>query len=124
MTPKQTESLREGLRRNVRMGADIGDAQDTVDALRDLLRRDWAVRVLDAFALHCKTICPSATPGPKGSCSVYVTGYRKGGKSHGSWVSPAWFNGDGSAESARLAAAEAVLGDLPEATRRELGEKP
>jgi hypothetical protein len=52
MNAKQIESVREGLRRNVRMGADLGNAQATADALLALLRRDWAVRVLDAWVAN------------------------------------------------------------------------
>jgi hypothetical protein len=49
VTPKQVESLREGLRRNVRMGCELDTAQETADALLALLRRDWANRVLDTW---------------------------------------------------------------------------
>jgi hypothetical protein len=49
MNAKQIESVREGLRRNVRMGGDVDAAQSTANALTVLLRRDWALRVLDAW---------------------------------------------------------------------------
>jgi hypothetical protein len=57
VTPKQVESLREGLRRNVRMGCELDTAQTTADALLALLRRDWAVRVLDAAVAHVARDC-------------------------------------------------------------------
>jgi hypothetical protein len=116
VTPKQVESVREGLRRNVRMGGDLAAAQATADALLALLRRDWAVRVLDAWAAQ------------------------KSGRAHdavlmmaGEWWARVWEGGAPSSQysrpamtpdAARSAAADAVFPTLPEAVRAELGERP
>lgn len=121
MTPKQVESVREGLRRNVRMGAGLDDAQATADALLALLRRDWAVRVLDRHgrALVAKHgayhsgVDPAVLQLSTGSFTVSW------------WGSAAYRVGEHRSEdAARMAAADAIFPELPAEVRTELGKRP
>jgi hypothetical protein len=107
MTPKQIESLREGLRRNVYMMGDRAHAQETADALLALLRRDWAVRVLDAQGRA------------RSSRAEYPRICVGGGFVIGSL--PDLFPTE---EASRIAAAQAVYPELSADTRTELGACP
>lgn len=88
------------------------------EAMLALLRRDWAVRVLDAWAQqqligspvgHHTTDVAKADDGSVG-CALH-TASCVGGTHY-------------APDAARLAAAEAVFDELPESVRAELGSKP
>jgi hypothetical protein len=94
---------------------------ETAGALRSVARALWAVRVLDAWA--------QAGPGMREVrtfCSVNQRAathlYEYGAKSayHYSPLPGTAYDHD----AARLAAAEAVFPELPEAVRAQLGERP
>ena len=82
------------------------------EELLGILRRDWAVRVLDAWAGAMGwNDSPRPCRLPDGSwCVPYLRPIA--GKSFSS------------RNAARLAAAEAVWPELPESVRAELGERP
>lgn len=114
MTPKQVESIREGLRRNVRMGADLDAAQATADVLLALLRRDWARRVLTEQAIATRMNVPQIQRDALGrtwSLFVYV------GDERAVFTTP---HPDG----AQDAAARAVYPTLSAELRAKLGERP
>jgi len=85
------------------------------EALRTLIRRDWAVRVLDAWESleRGNRVVTRLEPMRRWfeTQCLDVT------------VCKAWAQGSDRAES-RLAAAEAVWPELPEFVRAELGAKP
>lgn len=93
-----------------------GEALEASAVLLDLVRRDWAVRVLDAWA--------QPKPPKRSWCGEWfksgymvTTSARWGTEEHVSYEAP-------DPDTARLAAAEAVLNELPESVRQELGPKP
>ena len=92
----------------------------TEQQLQDLLRRDWAVRVLDAwaklnsgFAFRTDTDPSDHDLDEPWICGVaHSRPHRKLAR-----------RGE-TPDAARLAAAEAVWPELPESVRAELGERP
>jgi hypothetical protein len=89
------------------------DKPEAWSQLRELERRDWAVRVLDAWVavspIYAKPPC--AIPNPAdGGWSVFVHSYSE-------------CQGD-TPDAARLAAAEAVFPTLAADVRATLGERP
>lgn len=78
---------------------------DEKNSLWEILRRDWAVRVLVACEEH----------------GIHAGLVRYGCHSKAWWHGPVQYK---DADAARLAAAEAVWSELPESVRAELGERP
>lgn len=81
--------------------------------LWEAARRDWAVRVLDAWA---DSQGGTATPSPRHE--VFGKGNQQFSLHIRKWHYAA------SRDAARLAAAEAVWAELPESVRAEIGERP
>lgn len=92
-----------------------GEAAAAADALRAMERRDWAVRVLDAweFKGQWRRICQER--GGKIILSDDALESDQRYRPFARRTDP---------DAARLAAAEAVWAELPESVRFELGEKP
>lgn len=93
--------------------------QDGVPLLTALLRRDWAVRVLDAWAaaegVRKRVEYPIDN---EGDAFIFLKDETADGRlSSRHWQGPL-------PDAARLAAAEAVWPELPESVRAELGERP
>lgn len=79
------------------------------------LRRDWAVRVLDAWcedSLNTWRIWQGSA-GVSGKWCCALNGGQDGGNHWGD-----------TPDAARIAAAEAVYPELPESVRAEIGERP
>lgn len=107
-----------GLLENVARSAHIEGLinDETLATLLVYARRDWAVRVLDAWALYTGRTAFRTFP-------TYDDAEREGWEcfSH-NCVHPRHFAP--TPDAARLAAAEAVWPELPESVRTELGERP
>ncbi len=96
------------------------------DVLLAVFRRDWAVRVLDAWAANSGITCwrmITRLSDNEELPDVFAC--------HLGFGEPDWsdnlrctFVADTNAAAARLAAAEAVWPELPESVRAELGERP
>lgn len=80
-----------------------------------LARRDWAVRVLGAWsrAREGWWLCQHRNDFTVSICDLEKV-----------WDGPRLRFEGATDDATRLAAAEAVLGELPESVRRELGPKP
>lgn len=86
-----------------------------IKQVRELLRRDWSVRVLDAWAARYRLPTPSPFPGhPEDEWRAWVVVTVT---EEGSFAGP-------TPDAARLAAAESIWPELPESVRAELGERP
>jgi hypothetical protein len=87
----------------------IEPVEPLLKAVREMARRDWAVRVLDAWGeLHDERAPAPQRQAPE-SYTLSVYGRVCWGPTP---------------DAGRLAAAEAVFAELPEDVRRELGAQP
>ncbi|HKY40713.1 MAG TPA: hypothetical protein VJN18_32485 [Polyangiaceae bacterium] len=85
-----------------------------IEPVREMARRDWAVRVLDAWAVDGERAVPQIQyDRRRGVRSIFI------------WVGDERKEVNATTiDAARLAAAEAVWAELPESVRAELGERP
>ncbi|HKY41345.1 MAG TPA: hypothetical protein VJN18_35675 [Polyangiaceae bacterium] len=89
-----------------------GGGAKLIAQVRDMARRDWAVRVLDAWArAHFRSDWLTLDMAAHWTCSLRTGQSAK----HFDGTTP---------DAARLAAAAAVFPELPESVRAELGERP
>jgi len=97
--------------------------REATKRLEAMARRDWAVRVLDAWGLLGRQTEETRTVKVRYSGTYKDTSVICARHAQPAYNCPA-VKGDADPDAARLAAAEAVLGELPEAVRQDLGEKP
>lgn len=109
MTPEQLRQLKGLIRAGA--GAEWAAADAAYQRVEQMARRDWAVRVLDAWAHPALELGWSC----RGSVCELLSGDDVIEDEH---------LGAGNPDAARLAAAEAVWPELPESVRAELGERP
>lgn len=114
MTDVEAVELACDFLRGTRQPAGTMEAMKAAGALRDMLRRDWAVRVLDAEHQATNTAFPLFAEWDE-ETKWLVEGRDSVGPIGRS---------DTSADAARLAAALVVLPTLPAKVRANLGECP
>lgn len=117
VTPEQLRQLKGLIRAGA--GAEWAAADAAYQRVEQMALRDWAVRVLDAWA--------ESDDGLSHTTAHLIQGHRSFARVElESCQSPSDIRAfeAASPDAARLAAAESIWPELPESVRAELGERP